>query len=232
VGAAPAAVEPSSAPVEVSTPEPEVAPVALAIPIPEPEPVVAPIPVAMASVESEPEPVPAPAQAPAFEVYYAPQPGETLADVAERAYGREELAAWIAAENQLPPNTRPASATLRLPSASAHEVVAGETWGSLAALALGREDLAAELAALNGSLESAEPGVGEIVALPALVRVRLAAGDSLARVSRRFYGNPDQALLIARLNEIRDPSRVVPGQEVLVPVAHLVSLPSPARASE
>ena len=42
-------------------------------------------------------------------------------------------------------------------------------------------------------------------------------GDSLIAISRRFYGTDEKVIEICRLNNIKDPNQIQPGQNILLP---------------
>ncbi len=168
--------------------------------------------------------------------------GESLETVAERAYGNAELAAWLAATNRLSAAPEPGD-ELILPGADRHVVTTTDTWAVLAERSLGSGDLADDLARLNGRAPDVPLATGEPVRLPALASYRIVPGDSLARVSRRFYATPELAPLLARLNGMTNAGHVVAGRTIRVPIPHVVELsaavamgglpePAPAEAEE
>jgi len=44
-------------------------------------------------------------------------------------------------------------------------------------------------------------------------------GDNLSRISKTFYGNPNEYMKIAKANGIADPDKIKAGQELKIPAA-------------
>lgn len=59
------------------------------------------------------------------------------------------------------------------------------------------------------------PRVQEALAHPESYQVQ--KGDSLIAISRRFYGTDEKVIEICRLNNIKDPNQIQPGQNILLP---------------
>lgn len=59
------------------------------------------------------------------------------------------------------------------------------------------------------------PQVQETLAHPESYQVQ--KGDSLIAISRRFYGTDEKVIEICRLNNIKDPNQIQPGQNILLP---------------
>lgn len=45
------------------------------------------------------------------------------------------------------------------------------------------------------------------------------SGDNLSKISKTFYGNPNEYTKIAQANEIADPDKISIGQELKIPAA-------------
>jgi nucleoid-associated protein YgaU len=47
------------------------------------------------------------------------------------------------------------------------------------------------------------------------------AGDTLSKISRQFYGNPNDYMRIfdANKDKLKDPNKIIPGQELKIPAA-------------
>ncbi len=159
----------------------------------------------------------------AAEQRYLLRAGESLESIAADVYGNAELADWLAAFNRLSAPPR-AGDELRLPGAERHAVAAGDTWDALAERALGSANLGDELARLNGRAPDAPLEPGDDVRLPAVTPYRIVAGDSLARISRRFYASPELAPLLARMNALANAGHVLVGRTIRVPIPHVVQL--------
>jgi nucleoid-associated protein YgaU len=44
-------------------------------------------------------------------------------------------------------------------------------------------------------------------------------GDNLSKISQEFYGNAKKYMTIARANNLEDPDKIKPGQELIIPAA-------------
>jgi hypothetical protein len=148
--------------------------------------------------------------------------GETLDQLARRYYGDPWFAEVIARHNQLDGKPRP-GVELRLPSASRHEVSRGESWNDLAARYWDEAALGPALARWCGVESGAAPAPGQTLTIPALVRHRLAPGETLVSLARRFYRDPAKASELARLNRVRDPRRLHAGKLLRIPLLASIS---------
>ena len=78
-------------------------------------------------------------------------------------------------------------------------------------------DADAESSAVRQSASASDsfPQVQEALAHPESYQVQ--KGDSLIAISRRFYGTDEKVIEICRLNNIKDPNQIRPGQNILLP---------------
>ena len=67
----------------------------------------------------------------------------------------------------------------------------------------------------SASASDSFPQVQE--ALAHLESYQVQKGDSLIAISRRFYGTDEKVIEICRLNNIKDPNQIQPGQNILLP---------------
>ena len=67
----------------------------------------------------------------------------------------------------------------------------------------------------SASASESSPQVQEALARPESYQVQ--KGDSLIAISRRFYGTDEKVIEICRLNNIKDPNQIQPGQNILLP---------------
>ena len=67
----------------------------------------------------------------------------------------------------------------------------------------------------SASASDSSPQVQEALARPESYQVQ--KGDSLIAISRRFYGADEKVIEICRLNNIKDPNQIQPGQNILLP---------------
>lgn len=76
-------------------------------------------------------------------------------------------------------------------------------------------DAASSAALQPVSAPDSSPQAQEALALPESYQVQ--KGDSLIAISRRFYGTDEKVIEICRLNNIKDPNQIRPGQNILLP---------------
>lgn len=73
----------------------------------------------------------------------------------------------------------------------------------------------------DASEEQTEPKEQTVTAEPAVAEATgnytVQRGDSLAKIARRFYGSTAYVSKICDLNQIEDPDRITPGQNILLP---------------
>ena len=67
----------------------------------------------------------------------------------------------------------------------------------------------------SASASDSSPQVQEALARPESYQVQ--KGDSLIAISRRFYGTDEKVIEICRLNNIKDPNQIQPGQNIILP---------------
>lgn len=76
-------------------------------------------------------------------------------------------------------------------------------------------DAESSTARQSASASDSSPQVQEALAHPESYQVQ--KGDSLIAISRRFYGTDEKVIEICRLNNIKDPNQIQPGQNILLP---------------
>ena len=76
-------------------------------------------------------------------------------------------------------------------------------------------DAESSTARQSASASDSFPQVQEALAHPESYQVQ--KGDSLIAISRRFYGTDEKVIEICRLNNIKDPNQIRPGQNILLP---------------
>ena len=76
-------------------------------------------------------------------------------------------------------------------------------------------DAESSTARQSASASDSFPQVQEALAHPESYQVQ--KGDSLIAISRRFYGTDEKVIEICRLNNIKDPKQIKPGQNILLP---------------
>jgi hypothetical protein len=148
------------------------------------------------------------------------RPGETLAQIAERTYGKVEMERLLVAANALDagggvsivPGMR-----LEIPAASYHRVGPGETWASLANEHLGGEDRGDVLAIANDAMPWLPLVLGQEIKLPYNLRHIAGSGDNTLSIAYKYMGDRDQAWMLDKYNRLKG-GAIRRGQVVLVPL--------------
>lgn len=152
------------------------------------------------------------------------QKGETLAQIAERAYGLVEMEKVLVAANGLDAGGGIAIAPgmrLEVPALGHRRVGPGDSWGSLAFELLGGEERSDVLSMANDSSPWLTPHEGAEIVVPYNLRVTVGQADTIVTVAQRFLGHKDRAWTLARYNHLEDSNGVRRGDVLLVPLAQL-----------
>lgn len=151
------------------------------------------------------------------------RPRETVAQIAERMYGRVELERVVVAANgldgrrgsEIVPGMR-----LEIPAVGYRKVLPGDTWKSIASDTLGDARRGDTLAQLNDAQPWIRPSTGREIVIPYTLRVVAERGDTTQSVAYRYLGRRDDAWLIATFNHLKR-ARLRQGEIVLVPLTEL-----------
>ncbi|HSC88072.1 MAG TPA: LysM domain-containing protein [Polyangiaceae bacterium] len=161
------------------------------------------------------------------------EPGETLARIAERFYGRVQLERVLVTANHLD-RTGAKGLTpgqlLEIPALGYHRVQSGETWESLAASLLGDTRRAIFLADSNGEKPWIQPEVGRILAIPYNLAWITNGDESLATLAYRFLGSTKQAWALTQYNDL-EKRTLARGEILLLPLTELPLTPDGQRAA-
>jgi hypothetical protein len=150
-------------------------------------------------------------------------PGDTLASIAEKYYGRIQFERLLVAANFLDarggtPIVR--GMRLEVPALGHRRVAAGETWETLASELLGapyRQDV---LSIANGSSPWLAPEVGAEIVVPYNLRVVVAENEQLVTIAYRHLGDMNKAWILDRYNGF-DGKKPNQGEVVLIPLTDL-----------
>jgi len=146
--------------------------------------------------------------------------GESLADIAQRTYGKVEVEAVLVVANGLEtkggvgalPGMR-----LELPALEHHVVRAGETWSGLAERYLGRAERSDVLVYANKANAWIPPEEGRELAIPYNLRYVVAPGDTTLGIAYRYLGHRERAWMLDRYNNLRGRA-VREGEVILLPI--------------
>ncbi len=130
----------------------------------------------------------------------SPLPGETLEELAERVYGRAEIAALLERAGFGEKLAR--GQELDLPRARRIPLPRGSSLSRVAAAHTGRAERWRVLAALSGIESPTRLRAGQRVVLPAVLTIRVRPGDSLGRLAHLAWGSSDGADLLASWNRL------------------------------
>lgn len=109
----------------------------------------------------------------------------------------------VMSDNVMPDSVMPASITTDSVMADGQNAVTTDA------------DAESSTARQSASASDSSPQVQEALARPESYQVQ--KGDSLIAISRRFYGTDEKVIEICRLNNIKDPNQIQPGQNILLP---------------
>jgi len=145
---------------------------------------------------------------------YIVREGDTLPSLASAFYGEEWKAVYFGEREALPAPGEP----LVVPVVSTIRAQEGDTWERLAKIHLGDSRRSSLLAQFNEREPDAPLSEGQALVVPWVVRHKVAPGDTLAKIARRYYRNPKMAGLLRRYNLLsraRIPRRL---QVIFVPI--------------
>jgi LysM domain len=153
------------------------------------------------------------------------QKTETLAQIAERTYGRIQYEKILVAANALDAQggtSIVAGQRLEIPAVGHYRVTAGETWASMAKQLLGDGDVARAtvFAQANDTMPWIPPSDGAEIIVPYNLRYIITQADTIVTIAQRFMGEKEKAWLLDQYNHLKgQPLRR--GDVVLVPLVNL-----------
>jgi hypothetical protein len=172
-------------------------------------------------------------QNPALAFPVVVQPGDTLAGIAQRIYGRVDYESLLVTANGLDVHGGVAIAPgmrLEVPALSHRRVAPGDTWTGLATALLGAPERAPMLAFSNDGKPWLAPVENAEIRIPYNLRFIAAGGENILEVAERFLGGKKRAWMLAGYNGIEN---VVldAGQLVLIPLTELPLTPAGQQAA-
>jgi hypothetical protein len=150
-------------------------------------------------------------------------PGETLASIAERVYGRIQYERILVVANELDvqgglsivPGMR-----LEIPAVSYRRLKKGDTWQALASELLGSPKRADVLAMSNDTYPWLPTEEGAEILVPYNLRLIVTAPDTLPQVAYRFMGDAKKAWALQQYNAMEG-IELRRGDVLLVPLTDL-----------
>lgn len=151
------------------------------------------------------------------------QPGDTLAGIAQKVYGRVEYEGLLVSANGLDiEGGVPITPGMRLevPAVAHRRTTLGDTWPALAARLLGAPHRSGVLAFANDSKPWLLPVDNAEIVLPYNLRFVARGGEALDDLAERFLGNKKRTWMLYQYNELKTP-RIERGQLLLIPLTEL-----------
>lgn len=151
------------------------------------------------------------------------QPGETLASIAEKFYGKIQHEKILVAANALDaqggspivPGMR-----LEVPALQYRRVKPGDTWAKLAAEMLGSAHRADVLSGANGSYPWLLPEDAAQIIVPYNLTLITGTNDTIVTIAFKFLGNVEKAWVLDHYNRLKG-KKLARGDVVLVPLTDL-----------
>lgn len=155
------------------------------------------------------------------------QKTETLAQIAERTYGRIQFETILVAANALEsqggspivPGQR-----LEIPALDHRIVNAGDTWPALALALLGDADRATVFARANGTMPWIPPPEGAEIIVPYNLRYIANEKDNIVTIAQKFT-EKEKAWMLDQYNKFKG-QPIRRGDEVLIPLVDLPLTPA------
>lgn len=161
------------------------------------------------------------------------EPGETLAAIAERYYGRIQYEKLLVAANGLDAQGGSPIAPgmlLEVPALAHYRVRPGQTWAGLAQKLLGAKSRADVLAAANGTSPWLPPADGAEIVIPYNLKIVTSGTDTIVTIAFRYLGNTTKAWVLDHYNGLKG-RRLRRGDVVLVPLTDLPLTPRGKKAA-
>jgi hypothetical protein len=151
------------------------------------------------------------------------QPGDTLAGIAQRVYGRVEYEGLLVSANGLEvhggipivPGMR-----LEVPTLAYRRVAPGDTWLALATSLLGSPSRAPTLAFANDGKPWLAPAENSEIVVPYNLRFVAEGGENVSDIAERFLGDKKYLWTLAGYNGLQNVV-LEPGQLLLIPLTEL-----------
>jgi hypothetical protein len=151
------------------------------------------------------------------------QKNETLAQIAERTYGRIQYEKILVAANALDaqggspivPGQR-----LEIPALDHYRINAGDTWQGLAKQLLGDPERNVVLAQANDTMPWIPPAEGAEIIVPYNLRYIATQADTIVTITQKFTGEKEKAWIYDQYNHLKG-QPIRRGDVVLIPLTNL-----------
>ncbi len=150
-------------------------------------------------------------------------PGETLAQIAQRAYGDAQLESVLVGANALDVqggSAIVAGMRIEIPAPGHRRVVDRESWAEIALTFLGDAKRADVLARANHAVSWIPPVGGQEIVIPAVLAHIAAEGESTATLARRYLNDMNRSWELDAYN-FRKPNALRRGEVMLIPLVDL-----------
>ena len=151
------------------------------------------------------------------------QKNETLAQIAERTYGRIQYEKILVAANALDAQGGSpivAGQRLEIPALDHYRINAGDTWQGLAKQLLGDPERSVVLAQANDTMPWIPPAEGAEIIVPYNLRYIATGADTIVTITQKFTGEKEKAWIYDQYNHFKG-QPIRRGDVVLIPLTNL-----------
>ncbi len=151
------------------------------------------------------------------------QKNETLAQIAERTYGKIQYEKILVAANALDAQGGSpivAGQRLEIPALDHYRIKAGDTWDALAKQLLGDTERSVVLAQANDTMPWIAPAEGAEIIVPYNLRYIATQADTIVTITQKFTNEKEKAWVYDQYNHLKG-QPVRRGDVVLIPLTNL-----------
>lgn len=151
------------------------------------------------------------------------QPGETLAGLAQKYYGRVQHERVLVAANRLDLQTGIRlipGMRLEIPTTDLYVVKKGDTWATLSQRFLGDQERSDVLSMSNGSSPWMTPEPGARIMIPYNLTLVVSADDTVVSVAQKYLGDRNKAWMLTRYNGLKK-GNLERGAVLIVPLTDI-----------
>src|SRR5258708_20984421 len=143
---------------------------------------------------------------PATAFTHTVQKNETLAQIAERTYGRIQYEKILVAANALDAQGGSpivAGQRLEIPALDHYRIKAGDTWDALAKQLLGDTERSVVLAQANDTMPWIAPAEGAEIIVPYNLRYIATQPDTIVTITQKFTNEKEKAWVYDQYNHLK-----------------------------